>query len=431
MRALPSAVGESFFASAAIQAFNVVTGILIARALGPHGRGELTAIVIWPLILATVGSLGVSDSVTFHAARRTSPVGTLVATSAALAVIQSVFLVGLGALILPAVLSSYSSGTIHLAILFLAVIPLNLATLYMIGILNGRHRHTLFQIVRVLVVVVTFIGLVGLRIGGGLTIRGAVMVYLAANATTAIAAVVLVQWAERPRLRFNYPLARQLLGYGLKSHTSNVSGVLNERLDQLVISIFLAPARLGLYVVAVTMTSVTNLVGTSVSFVALPAVARLEMGEARKSAARRYIAVTFLISTIATVPLLLFTRGLIELLFGTAFGGAANVCRVLLLAAIALSTGRAVQAILKAVNRPLDAGIAETLALVVTVALLAILLPLVGIMGAALASLLAYLASAAFALARVARVLDVPVIALLLPGRGDWPRWREPDLERP
>jgi O-antigen/teichoic acid export membrane protein len=428
---LQSAVASSLLASSAVQLVNVMTGVLLARALGPHGRGELTAILLWPLVFATIGSLGVADSVTFHAARRTAPVGTLVATSGLLGALQSVLLVGIGALVVPAVLSGYGSSTVHLALLFLAVIPLNLATLYLMGILNGLHRYGLFQALRVCVIAASAAGLVALRLADALTVRGAVLVYLAANAGTALVAAVLMQRAERPELRFNYRLARYLLGYGIKSHTSNVSGLLNERLDQLVISIFLAPARLGLYVIAVTMTSITNLVGASVSFVALPAVARLDTDEDRAGAARRYIAATLVLSTVATVPVLLFTHWLIELLFGEAFLGATNVCRVLLVATVALSTGRAVGAVLKAINRPLDAGIAETLALLVTIAALAVLLPAMGIMGAGVASLLAYLASTVFAVHRAARALASSPLGLLLPTRSDWSRWRALESGKP
>lgn len=428
--ALP-AVGGSLLASAAIQALNVVTGILLARALGPLGRGQLTAILLWPLVLATVGSLGVTDSVTYHAARRSSTVGTLAATSAVLAGVQSTLLVGIGVVVVPEALSGYGPSTVHLAILFLAVIPFNLATLYVMGILNGLHRYTRFQAVRVLVIAFTAAGLIALRVAGALTVRGAVLVYLAANATTALVAGVLLLSAARLELQASYGLARELLVFGIKSHASNVSGLLNERLDQLVISIFLAPARLGLYVVAVTMTSITNLVGASVSFIALPAVARLDTDTERAEAARRYIAATVVLSTLTAAPALLLTGWLIDLLFGVAFGGATDVCRVLLLAAFVLSTGRVVQAVLKAINRPLDAGIAETLALVVTVAALAVLLPAIGIMGAGVASLLAYVTSTAFALYRAGHVLNVPPLALLLPARRDWTRWHVPEAERP
>src|SRR6266516_4367570 len=179
-----SAVGRSLLASAAIQTLNVVTGILLARALGPHGRGELTAILLWPLVLATIGSLGVSDSVTFHAARGTSGVGTLVATSGLLAVVQSVLLVGIGAFVVPEALSGYGPGSVHLSILFLAVIPLNLATLYLMGILNGLQRYGSFHTLRVLVIASGAAGLVALRLADALTVRGEVIVSLAANAKT-------------------------------------------------------------------------------------------------------------------------------------------------------------------------------------------------------------------------------------------------------
>jgi O-antigen/teichoic acid export membrane protein len=360
-----------------------------------------------------------------------APLETLVGTSALLATVQSLLLVGIGALLVPQVLSDYDSSTIHLALAFLAVIPLNLATLYLMGVLNGLHRYGSFQALRVLVIASAAAGVVALHFADALTVGGAVAVYLAANALTATMAAVLVARTAGRRLAFSAALARRLVGYGVKSHTSNVSGLLNERLDQLLISIFLAPARLGLYVVAVTMTSVTNLVGTSVSLVALPAVARLRTAEERIDAARRYIASTLLLSTLATAPLLLFTPWLIELFFGQAFRGAAGVCRVLLVAAIVLSTGRATAAILKAVNRPLDAGIAESLALVVTIPALALLLPSMGIMGAGVASLVAYGVGTLFAVHRAARALAVPARTLLFPTRGDWGIGRLLQAEKP
>jgi O-antigen/teichoic acid export membrane protein len=128
---------------------------------------------------------------------------------------------------------------------------------------------------------------------------------------------------------------------------------------------------------------------------------------------------TVLISAAFTIPLILFTGPLIALLFGGAFRGATNVCRILLVAAVVLSTTRAVGAILKAINRPLDAGIAETLALVVTVASLAVLLPTIGIMGAGVASLLAYLVSCGFSVRQAALALGVGSHHLLVPTRAD------------
>jgi O-antigen/teichoic acid export membrane protein len=412
-----SALSASLLTSGAVQGLNVLTGILLARALGPQGRGELTAVLLWPLLLAAVGSLGVTESVTYYAARRTTSPGTLLGTILALGAAQSAVLVSIGAVVVPTVLSSHSTSTVDSARLFLTVIPLSLLNLYVMGLLNGLQRYGWFQALRLLVSAGTATGILICRLAGVLTVRTAVVVYLASNVLTLAVAVVGIARSKTGELGFDRGVLRELLVYGLKSHSSNVPSMLNERVDQLVISIFLAPARLGVYVIAVTMTSVTSLIGASVSYVALPAVARLAPGEERTAAARRFIVFTLLISAVTTIPFILFTGHLVTLFFGQAFHGATNVCRVLLVAAVVLSTTRAVGAILKAINRPLDAGIAETLALAVTVAALAGLLPTMGIMGAGVASLLAYLVSFGFSVRQAARALGIGSRRLLLPTR--------------
>lgn len=411
-------LSASFLTSVAVQGLNVVTGILLARALGPGGRGQLTAVLLWPFVLAAIGSIGITESVTYYAARGT-PAGRLVGTVGAVAVLQSAVLVGIGFLLIPKVLSGQTASTVTSARLFLAVIPLNLLILYLMGVLNGLHRYGLFNALRLLVIAATAVGLGICWVGDTLTVRAGVIVYLAAHVLTLAGAVIGVATTDTGRLEVDRRVAPKLLAFGLKSHSSSVPSMLNERLDQLVIAMFLAPVSLGLYVIAVTMTSVTNLIGSSVSFVALPAVARLAPGEERTAAARRFVVLTVLISTIFTIPFLVFTGPLIDLLFGQDFRGATNVCRVLLVGAVALSTTRAVGAILKAVNRPLDAGIAETLALVVTVVLLAALLPTMGIMGAGVASLAAYAIGCAFSLRQAARALGIASYQMVLPTRAD------------
>jgi O-antigen/teichoic acid export membrane protein len=420
MRFSPSsALSASLLASATVQGLNIASGVLIARTLGPQGRGELTAVLLWPFALAVVGSLGITESATYYAARQGTSTGSLVGTLFAFGIAQSAVLVSIGVLVIPRVLSGHSTSTVDSALLFLAVIPLSLFSLYLMGLLNGLHRYGWFQALRLIVIAGTVVGLAICRLADALTVRTAVIVYLVAHVLTLAVAVVGTSRSVSGDLRFDGHLLRELVAYGLKSHSSNVPSMLNERLDQLVISIFLAPARLGLYVIAVTMTSLTNLIGASVSFVALPAVARLPPGKERTTAARRFILFTLVASATVTIPVLLFTGQLIGLFFGDSFRGATTVCRVLLLATVILSTTRAVGAILKGINRPLDAGIAETLALIVTVCALAVMLPTMGIIGAGVASLLAYVVSCGFSLRQAARALGIGSYRLLVRSRTD------------
>jgi O-antigen/teichoic acid export membrane protein len=120
-------------------------------------------------------------------------------------------------------------------------------------------------------------------------------------------------------------------------------------------------------------------------------------------------------SAAASIPVIALAPQLITLFFGHAYAAGANVARVLLVAAIALSTNRALESVLRGVGRPLDAGIAEFVALGATAVALAALLPTLGLVGAAWASLLAYAVSSAYMLQRTTRLLGIGPVAMLTP----------------
>ncbi len=405
----------SFSVSLGIQAANVVTGILLARTLGLHDRGVLAAVILWPSLLAMVGSLGLPDAVTYYAARGGTPGRTLLGTSLVIAAVESVAMVLVGFLLVPLVLGHFGAGAVPLALVFLAFVPLNLLTLSLMGFLNGRQRFTAFNALRAMVVLLAAGAIVALAVAGSLSPATAAVAYLGANAATLLAAALIVARSGELGFAVSGRTAKDLLSFGLKSQTSSVSSIFNERLDQLVISTLLAPAKLGLYVVALTLTSLIGLVGASVALVALPVLAGLRSVSEQIAHARRLVVLTFGVSTLVAVPMIVFAPQLLELVFGPSFRVVEGPARILLVAAVLLSTSRAFSGILKAIGRPLQAGLADAIALVVTVVTLAMLLPLLGLIGAAISSLLAYGVGLAWMVGRTARALGVRPVLLFLP----------------
>jgi O-antigen/teichoic acid export membrane protein len=406
----------SFAASAGIQALNIVTGVLLARTLGPGGRGELAAAMLWPGLFAVVGSLGVGEATTYYAARATSTPGSLVGSVLVLGGVQSAVLGAGAAVVIDYVLAGHGPDAHAAARAYLAYVPLFFAFAYLMSVLGGLRRYAAYHALRVVAIALSALGLVALAATGALTVRNAVLAYLAANMVTVLGVVVALRpW--RMTLCVERGLIRNLLAFGTRSHGGSVAALLNERLDQLLMSVFLPPASLGLYVVAVTLTSVTGLVGASTTAVALPAVASASSEVERATEARRMVGVTLLASTAVTVPVIVVVPLLIEFFFGHAYAAAAGPGRVLLVAAVAFSTGRVLGAVLRALGHPLEAGLAELLALVATLLGMAVLLPTLGLMGAALTSLVAYVLSASWMAVRVAGVLRIPSASLLLPGR--------------
>lgn len=419
------ALGASFVGSALIQVLNIGTGVILARGLGPAGRGALAAALLWPMLVGAIALLGVMEAATYHAARNTAPVGSLVGSGLVLVAAQAVVFSMLCAAVLPFALGRHSHGTLEASYVYLAYIPINAISLFLAGVLNGRQRYASFQTVRIMVIALTAVLILVLWALGMLTVLHAVIVYIVASGVTMVLA-----WAitlkEVDNLTFSPNLARELFAYGIRSHASTVSSQFNERLDQLVISVFLTSSKLGIYVIAVTLTSATYLVGGSVAYVALPEIARLSAGDTRNGLARRFLQLTLLCSLLVSVPVALFAGPLVDLFFGHAFAPSTPIARVLLIAAVVLGANRVLEAILRAVGRPLDAGIAEFIALGATFAGLATLLPLLGLMGAAVASLLAYGVSSAWMLRRASLAFGIPVRRLLDIDRQDvaWLRLR-------
>lgn len=410
----------SFAATAAIQLMQAVTGVLLARILGPAGRGELAAVILWPTLLTVVGSLGLAQASTYYIARAKSveEQGRLVGTAFALALAISAVLIAIGLVVVPLALGGHDQNVVDTARVFLIVfIPVNLVAVVAMSLLNGQHRFALFQSVRILVIAAVLIGLIGLDLAGNLTIETGAAAYAGAYAIGGVVGGAVLLRSVWGSIAVATEQARGLLGFGLRSALSQSMWSLNERADQLVISIFFSATSLGLYVVAVTLTSLTTLIGFSFAVIALPLIARFDSQAERRRLAHLFIVATLVLATAVSLPIFVLEPQLIRFFFGADFVDAAGVGRVLLVAGVVFGLNRVMEAILQAVGRPLESSIGEGVALAVTAAGLAVLLPTMGIMGAGVTSLLAYTASSAFMIRRASKALEVSPLSLVRPER--------------
>lgn len=398
---------QSFAGSAAAQLTSVGTGLLLARGLGPHDRGVLAAVMLWPGLVGTLAALGMTESITYAAARRRDQVGRIVGSAVGIGAAQALVVLAATALLIPIVLADLTGDERRTAFVFLAFLPLNSLALYLMSTLNGLQSFGWFQAIRVVGVLTTLGALALLALRGQLSVFSAVLTYIAANIAMLLLAAARVRVCVGQPLRFSLETARELLGYGVRSHVGTVGSFLSTRLDQLVISLLLAPAKLGIYTVAVTVTSLTALVGSSVAGVGLSAVAHLDDEARRRRAARDLVALTFLASVIVTLPLLVWMPVLVRVAFGPEWGGAVGPARALLVGAVFLSTVQALGAVLRAVGRPLSAAYAELIGLPVLAAGLIFLLPAAGLVGAGIATAIAYIVMGTWMLHRASAILGI------------------------
>jgi O-antigen/teichoic acid export membrane protein len=418
-RRIAGYAGVSFATSLAMQALGLISGTLLARLLGPTGRGELAAVLLWPGILTVVGSVGLTDAMVYVTAREPGRQRAVFATGALIALVQSAALMIAGHFLLPLVLGHFDAETTRAANLYLLWIPLNLLTLAAMTILQGSLSLVAFNVLRLTLILSTVLGLLALYLVQEVSLWTIAQVYIAANLITLIgsfATVASFGWLGfRPEGR----LIRPMLLYGLKSHAGNVSALVNERADQALISVFLAPTQLGLYAVSVTISSAIALIGSTFSTVAFPVLSMATRGEQRRRDFARFTHATLWLSACTALAMIFATPVIIDVFFGSAFIAATNVTQVLLIAAIPLSTKYLISAALKAINKPLAPSVAEVISAVVTIAALGAFLPLLGLMGAAFASLLAYITSLVYMAIMARQHLRMGVCTLLFPTKLD------------
>lgn len=389
-------IAVSLRSSLSIQTFSVVSGVVLARALGVEGRGVLAATILWPTLLATIGGLGIADGATYLVSRRQDDAAEVLGTTYTMGMLQSAILVGLGALLLPHVLGQHGEPVVRLARMYLLLIPLSLANMSALAVVNGLGCVRAYHGFRALVSAISTVGIVVLGATGRLAVWAVLGLYLFANSVVLIGTNLLLKRRLAVRPRISLRTGRALIVYGTKNLGSVWATSINERLDQLIISAILPASALGLYVVAVTLSAPLELVGTSVGLVLFPIVAGESKARTSKATIRRHLTATVMLSSAASLALIALAPRVITVGFGQGFSPAIAIGRLLLVAGIFLSLARALAYVLRGLGIPLRASMAEGIGVVVTGLGLAILLPRYGLWGAAIVSVAAYAATALF-----------------------------------
>ncbi len=376
----------------AILVFGMASGILSARLLGPEGRGELAVILLWPMALATLGGLGLNQAITFFVAREPERRHSLFTAALVLSLIQGLLLAALGYVLLPYLLQGKAPHVLYWSRWFLLSIPLVFLSGNLLNLLQGSMHLDHYNAGRMFAAAWYALVMAALFLLHRPSLGDIVTWQLVGYAGGMALSLGLVRRLLRPRWHWDSSILRPLLAYGTKTQLGGVTYYLNQRLDQLIMSVWLAPEALGYYVVAVALASPLTIIPSAIGIVTLPAAAR-ETAAAAHRVIRQSLRTVLLLGAAGAAALFLLTPYLLPLLFGEAFRPAIGAGRVLAVAMIPLGLSLVLYESLRALNHPLGQAYAEVTGNIVTVVLLALLLPRYGFLGAAFASLGAYTAS--------------------------------------
>jgi O-antigen/teichoic acid export membrane protein len=376
----------------AIQAALVVTGPLLARMLGPDGRGYLAALILWPLVITQLGNLGIPSALTYSIARDSSASRALARLGLSFALPQALLLIAFQALWLLLILRGDPHQVRVAGWLTLVLVPAMLAQQYGLGLLQGHLRLRLFNGLRLLPWLLYALGVAALFAVGEHAIVPIVAVLLTAflisGSTSLISGLRFSRGAGAPSVG-----RRFLVSFGLRGLLSSLSAVDVLRPDQVVLALFLSPAALGLYVVGLAFTNLPYFVAKSVGLITFPWVAsQPEKGEARRTM-WSLLWLTTGIALVLVAGLCASAHWLVPFFFGGEFSDAVTVTYIVLPGTVFLSARRVLSEGLKGRGYPLTGTLGELLSLAWAAVALAVFVPLWGIQGAAVALSSSYVVS--------------------------------------
>lgn len=412
-----AAVEQSVWARVLIIAINASTGILSARALRPQGRGELAAMILWPVFLGSALTLGVPSALTFQMRQHRERERQLVGAGLLFALLTSCLAMLIGAIFLPLWLRQYSPETVFYARLFLLSAPLTSFILVGRAALESDGNFTASNTLLLGSPALTLVWLVVLWLMHSMTPVRAAFAYVPAGVLPVGWMLHLLWRRFSPSLHHLRTSTGMLFSYGVRSYGIDLCGTLALYVDQALVVRILSPAAMGTYVVALSLSRMLNAFHAAVVVVLFPKAVGQEPASVREMTGRAARLSTVLTTAAGAIIVLIGPQAL-TLLYGREYRGALAVLDVLIVEVILSGATLVLSQAFMALGRPGIITVLQVFGLLFSVPLIMVLAARFGILGAGIALLIATTARLLFVLLSFPVFLKLPVPAVL-PGLSD------------
>lgn len=393
------------------------TSILLARVLGPSGKGTITVVQLIANVSTVVLGIGLPGTITYLSARREvdGPMVTRIAW------IWAACVAGLlGAIVLAA--GGWLSETLFgdadpMFLTFGAITALPAMVLVLNGsflIGTGRTREYAILNAAVQTGQVATFGVLWLL--GRLTPMTAVFAWSACALAGAVAGSGLV-WRHRSEA-LAAPVATLMKRgwkFGLASWFASGLGLLSLRADMFLVSAMVGTAAVGVYSISVTFAELALHLPNSVYAVMFPKISA--EGAASSGVAARVNRSLWPLTMLFALSIAAAAILFVPLLFGDEFSGSIAPLWLLVPGITASAMGVVASAYLAGIGRPQAGAWASGVNIVINIGLNLLLIPVFGLAGAAVASSISYAAGAALLVFWFVKESGVSVGEALVPRR--------------
>jgi len=411
----------TFATRALTVAFGAGISIIIARVLGPEGKGVYSLAILLPGLLVTFTNLGINPATVFFVAKNRYPTKEILGNNIILTILISALAILIGLIIIFFFSNQLFPGVDkEYLLLALCLIPLPLFFDFISHILIGLQKIATYNIVyflqSLLFLILVGVFLLGLQFGITAAVLAQVIAYF-------LAGIALFFFTEKETagiyLKPNKTYLKDASFYGLKVHLGTVISFLHYRACLFLINIFLNPSAVGLFSVAVGIAEGMWLISESVGTVLFPKIASETNPDSLKRFTPLVCRNVLLVALIVAVLLIVFSHWLIVLLYSDSFLESVQPFRILLIGALAVCGHGVLVNDLMARGKPILVSYIAGIPLILNIILNVLWVPRWGITGAAWATTVSYSIMFIITVLVYSKISGNKIIDIILPHKSD------------
>jgi O-antigen/teichoic acid export membrane protein len=309
---------ETFSTRIILIVFSLMTSVIIARSLGPEGRGLYALALTIGVLGIQLTNLGLHSSNTFYVARDSNLLAPLMGNS----LLISFSLGGLCAVIIGLVFYAFPEmAPVQGPILYMALawIPFGLAYLLNQNLILGIQETRSFNKLEIYNKAISIVLIIAVILSGWVTPSSLF-------ATSFLSLLICFIWTfhilgkhlSRP-IKLSKSIFGKYLPYGIKAYFSSLVGFLLLRMDLLMVDQILGKREAGLYDIAIGMSEMIYLFPLVVSTLLFPKLSAItdlrEKWDLSKNVGKAMLAIMAVICCVGAV----LAQPLISILYGNPF----------------------------------------------------------------------------------------------------------------
>ncbi|MFA5392089.1 MAG: oligosaccharide flippase family protein [Candidatus Paceibacterota bacterium] len=387
-------VSFTFGASIISLLINTSIGIIIARTLGPFGKGLLAIIVMVGTIVLTLGSLGIGSFNNYAISNKSVEKKDIIGNSFWLGLIISIIyfaIVLILALNFPIFFRNIPRSYL---LLYLISLPFIFWSNFFSSILTGEQKFRKLNIFTIITQTINLIGVILLLLVFRLDVFYVLIWYVLVNIIGALMPMGFIFLTDGFHFNFKLQIFKRALNYGFKICLAGIFYLLILRIDLYMVNFFKGTVEAGFYSLASTFGDVFLILPFSIVTVIFPKINAED--KSKKESIAKYSRISLFLVFLMAIGALLFIRPVIGLLFGKEFLASVRPIILLLPGLIAWSLITVLGQYFFSIGYPFKLTICWFLVAMLNIILNFIYIPQYGMAAAALSSSVTYLLALCF-----------------------------------